>query len=99
MVIYNIIDYYYFLLLYLQESFQNIKSWLTEIDKFGGGHVAKLLVGNKCDLANKRVVSYDAALVSTPVYVLTFSALKQLSTNRLKLRTRAQLFKVNDVVS
>lgn len=44
------------------ESFHNIKTWLDEIDRFGGGHVAKLLVGNKSDLKSKRVVTYEAAL-------------------------------------
>ncbi|XP_052274910.1 uncharacterized protein LOC127874563 isoform X1 [Dreissena polymorpha] len=43
------------------ESFHHIKQWMGEIDKFGGGHVAKMLVGNKSDLKNKRVVSTDMA--------------------------------------
>ena len=42
-----------------------MKTWLNEIDKYGGGHVAKLLVGNKSDLKSKRVVPYETALVST----------------------------------
>ena len=47
----------------IQESFHHIKQWMGEIDKFGGGHVAKMLVGNKSDLKNKRVVSTDMAQV------------------------------------
>ncbi|XP_047324214.1 ras-related protein RABD2a-like [Impatiens glandulifera] len=42
-----------------QESFNNIKQWLNEIDRYASDNVNKLLVGNKSDLADKRVVSYD----------------------------------------
>ncbi|XP_050380468.1 GTP-binding protein YPTM2-like [Argentina anserina] len=44
-----------------QESFNNVKTWLQEIDKFAVGNVNKLLVGNKCDLADKKVVSSEAS--------------------------------------
>eukprot|EP01115_Flamella_aegyptia_P015598 TRINITY_DN96_c0_g1_i2.p1 TRINITY_DN96_c0_g1~~TRINITY_DN96_c0_g1_i2.p1 ORF type:complete len:206 (+),score=32.05 TRINITY_DN96_c0_g1_i2:73-690(+) len=42
-----------------QKSFDNISKWLKEIDTFAGQNVKKLLVGNKCDLANERVISKD----------------------------------------
>lgn len=38
------------------ESFNNVKSWLSEIEKFASENVNKLLVGNKCDLVNQKVV-------------------------------------------
>ncbi|KAJ8755944.1 hypothetical protein K2173_024489 [Erythroxylum novogranatense] len=44
-----------------EESFSNVKTWLAEIDKFATDNVNKLLVGNKCDLTSKRVVSYETA--------------------------------------
>lgn len=34
------------------ESFNNVKRWLTEIDKYARENVNKLLVGNKVDLAD-----------------------------------------------
>ncbi|XP_045171332.2 uncharacterized protein LOC123533652 [Mercenaria mercenaria] len=43
------------------ESFQNLRGWFKEIDKYGGHHVAKLLVGNKSDMKAKRVVTYEMA--------------------------------------
>lgn len=42
-----------------------MKTWLQEIDKFAVGNVNKLLVGNKCDLADKKVVSSEASKVSS----------------------------------
>merc|ERR1712224_486904 len=45
-----------------KESFNNVKHWIQEIDKYAADGVKKLLVGNKCDLQSKKVVSYDEAM-------------------------------------
>jgi len=44
-----------------QESFNNLKQWLHEIDIHACENVNKLLVGNKCDLTHKKVVDYPTA--------------------------------------
>lgn len=46
-----------------QESFNNVKQWLNEIDRYANENVNKLLVGNKCDLTSKKVVDYQTAKV------------------------------------
>ncbi|VDN54793.1 unnamed protein product [Dracunculus medinensis] len=51
-VVYDITD---------QESFNNVKQWLTEIERYACENVNKLLVGNKCDLTTKRTVEESAA--------------------------------------
>lgn len=38
-----------------------MKQWLQEIDRYACENVNKLLVGNKCDLTNKRVVETSVA--------------------------------------
>lgn len=44
------------------DSFENVKQWLNEIDRFANESVQKLLVGNKCDLAaTKRAVETTTA--------------------------------------
>jgi Ras-related protein Rab-1A len=48
-----------------QESFNNVKQWLNEIDRYASENVNKLLVGNKCDLAESRVVSYETGKVTS----------------------------------
>ena len=51
-----------------QESFNNVKQWLNEIDRYANENVNKLLVGNKSDLTTKKVVDYETA----KVYIFTY---------------------------
>ena len=44
-----------------QESFNNVKQWMNEIDRYANEKVNKMLVGNKCDLTSKKVVQTDDA--------------------------------------
>jgi hypothetical protein len=46
-----------------QESFNNVKQWLNEIDRYANENVNKLLVGNKSDLTAKKVVDTKTAKV------------------------------------
>lgn len=43
------------------DTFANVKQWLQEIDRYAVEGVNKLLVGNKSDLATKKVVDYNTA--------------------------------------
>lgn len=45
------------------ESFNNVKQWLSEIDRYANESVCKLLVGNKCDLVENKVVDTQTAKV------------------------------------
>jgi Ras-related protein Rab-1A len=42
-------------------SFTNVKQWLGEIDRYACQSVNKLLVGNKADLVEKKVVDFNEA--------------------------------------
>lgn len=56
------------------DSFNNVKQWLQEIDRYATEGVNKLLVGNKSDMADKKVVDYTVAKVRTqtrPTHHLT----------------------------
>merc|ERR1711862_320511 len=43
------------------DSFNNVKQWLQEIDRYATEGVNKLLVWNKSDMADKKVVEYTVA--------------------------------------
>lgn len=60
------------------ESFNNVKQWLNEIDRYANESVCKLLVGNKCDLVENKVVDtqtgkvfYVASLSDKPLFLFT----------------------------
>ena len=42
-----------------RESFENLNSWLIEIEKNANKNVFKILIGNKCDLEDKRKVTFQ----------------------------------------
>ena len=42
-------------------SFDHIRNWITEIDKFGKQGVLKVIVGNKLDMENNRKITKEAA--------------------------------------
>lgn len=42
-----------------QESFENAMRWIEDVRVERGNDVVIMLVGNKCDLADKRLVEYD----------------------------------------
>ena len=44
-----------------KSSFEHIRNWITEIDKFGKQGVLKVIVGNKLDLENNRKISKEDA--------------------------------------
>jgi len=43
------------------ETYEHVKTWLHEIDRYASENVNKLLVGNKSDLTSKRQVETEAA--------------------------------------
>lgn len=42
-----------------RDSFEHVKNWMADVDKFAKEGVLRILVGNKCDLDSKRQVSFE----------------------------------------
>ena len=42
-----------------RETFDNVRTWISEIEKFSQAGVCKILVGNKCDMEDKRQVTKE----------------------------------------
>ena len=76
----NIISSYYrgahgILLLYDvtdKDSFKNLSNWLIEIEKNSSKNVIKVLIGNKTDLEDKRVISKNQGKDFADTYGLKF---------------------------
>ena len=67
-----------------KDSFKNLSNWLIEIEKNASKNVLKVLIGNKSDLEDKRVVTYNQGKEFADTYGLKFietSAKKNLNVN------------------
>merc|ERR1712188_22271 len=47
-----------------EETYTAVERWMTEIDRFAGPEVNKMIVGNKCDMVTKKVVDYANMLTA-----------------------------------
>jgi len=55
-----------------KDSFDHLKNWMNDIDKFAKEGVMKVLVGNKSDLENKRMVSTEQGREFAKKYNIDF---------------------------
>ena len=80
------------------ESFTNVKQWLNEIDRYASEGVNRLLVGNKCDLVNRKQVDYSQAKEFADRLEISFiEASAKASTNVEKVtRTHARASTLTD---
>ena len=65
-----------------KNSFKNLSNWLIEIEKNASKNVLKVLIGNKTDLEDKRVITYNQGKEFADTYGLKFietSAKKNLN--------------------
>ena len=67
-----------------KDSFKNLSNWLIEIEKNASKNVLKVLIGNKSDLEDKRVIPYNQGKEFADTYGLKFietSAKKNINVN------------------
>ena len=64
-----------------RDSFNNVKQWLHEIDRYGSESVVKVLVGNKSDLTSMRQVSHDEGQEFANILGLEFLETSAKNTN------------------
>jgi Ras-related protein Rab-8A len=55
-----------------ERSFNNVRNWIRNTEQFASEGVDKILVGNKCDMAEKRVVERERAQALADEYGLSF---------------------------
>jgi len=83
-VVYDITD---------RDSFEAVRQWMIEIDKYAQESVIKLLVGNKCDMNDKRKVTFDEGQELANQYGIQFfeASAKSCSNIDLLFQTMAKV--------
>ncbi|KAI3918344.1 hypothetical protein MKX01_041664 [Papaver californicum] len=79
-----------------KESFDNVKQWLSEIDRYANDTVCKLLVGNKCDLVEEKEVETETAKAFADKLGISFletSAKDSINVEQIFLTMAAEIKK------
>eukprot|EP01105_Mastigella_eilhardi_P024066 TRINITY_DN61_c0_g1_i3.p2 TRINITY_DN61_c0_g1~~TRINITY_DN61_c0_g1_i3.p2 ORF type:complete len:121 (+),score=38.59 TRINITY_DN61_c0_g1_i3:383-745(+) len=64
-----------------QKSFDNIKNWMSEIERYASGQVSKIIVGNKIDLEGKRIVPTAAGKAFADTLAIAFRETSAKNSN------------------
>lgn len=68
-----------------ENSFNNVKMWLTECRKHANENVPIILIGNKSDMNHKRKISYEQGLECANKYDLKFMETSAQSNSNVNL--------------
>lgn len=55
-----------------EQSFQNIRNWIRNIEQHAADNVDKILVGNKCDMVHEKMVDTDKGQTLAQEYSIKF---------------------------
>jgi len=55
-----------------RRSFESIRNWISQIQQHADVHANKILVGNKCDIVDEKVVSTEEAMKLAKEYNMAF---------------------------
>lgn len=75
LVVYDITD---------KESFNSVKTWISEIKKYAQADVVKLLIGNKCDLESKREIETEEGRQLAKTLGMDFMETSAKETTRIE---------------
>ena len=55
-----------------ENSFNNIRNWVRNIEQHASESVNRILVGNKCDLTDKKIIDFEAGRALAEEYGIKF---------------------------
>eukprot|EP01083_Nonionella_stella_P032432 88789_1 len=55
-----------------EQSFLNIRNWIRNIEQHASDSVQKILIGNKCDMADDRIITKDRGQELADEYAIKF---------------------------
>ena len=73
-----------------KDTFEHVKNWIADVDKFAKEGVLRILVGNKCDLDSNRQVPFDRGKELVDKYGIKFmgtSAKETINIEQLFVNT------------
>ena len=65
-----------------EKSFDNIKNWIRNIEEHASADVEKMILGNKCDMNDRRQVGYLDVKEAVTVYQSFVAELTSVYSNR-----------------
>lgn len=74
-----------------RETFFHIENWIEEVSRYAASDVNRVLVGNKCDVLNKREVEYETARL--------FAAKLGISFTEASAKDRTNIDKVFNIMA
>lgn len=75
------------------KSFQNVRGWMRQIEENASENVSVLLVGNKDDMADERVL-FELTPFPLNFHLLFFSKLPQSKVGHLEMSTGSNSLKL-----
>ena len=66
-----------------RETFDNVRTWITEIEKYSQAGVCKILVGNKCDMDDRRQVTFEEGKEFASQFGMPFLETSAKATQRV----------------
>ena len=67
-----------------KKSFENLEKWISDIKTNGDDNISIILVGNKSDLENKRVISIEEGKNKAKLYKFAFMETSSLNGNNIE---------------
>ena len=67
-----------------KKSFENLEKWISDIKTNGDDNISIILVGNKSDLENKRVISMEEGKKKAKLYKFAFMETSALNGNNIE---------------
>ncbi len=67
-----------------QKSFESLATWMSEIERYADKDIVLMLVGNKSDLARRRVVDFGKAIEFARLYDMDYIETSALDTTNVE---------------
>ena len=66
-----------------RDSFEHVKNWMSDVDKFAKEGVLRILAGNKCDLEHQRKISKDEGKELASKYGIQYMEISAKDTTNI----------------